>query len=192
MAITISVPLLSFSASIMNYPSIGQTHFVFTSEAHKSCLVIHTPPFWKLVTTIVSAFQRIIMECGFNSGYGDPSHFTKSSFRSSGVPGNDIVHLSGVFTPHMTVIDSPVMNWSMQTRDPIRLIRFTRSGSIVMGPKRIFMGFSRALGRSEIPWTPKLIGDYKRSLGGIRSTQPTVCRLFFSEFCGYVPLVKNQ
>lgn len=60
-------------------------------------------------------------------------------FRSPGVPGNDMAFMSGIFTPHTTVKDSPVMNSSRQTLDPIRLKFFMHFGSIVMGPRRIFM-----------------------------------------------------
>ena len=64
-----------------------------------------------------------------------------SAFRSSGVPGNDTVLLSSVFTLHATVKDSPVMNPSMQTLDPIRLKQFTSLGFIILRPRRIFIDF---------------------------------------------------
>lgn len=62
----------------------------------------------------------------------------RSAFKRSGVPGNEILMGSGTSTPHVTVIDSPVMNLTIQTLEPTRLILLTRLGSTVLPPSRIF------------------------------------------------------
>ena len=45
---------------------------------------------------------------------------------------------SGTLTLHVTVIDSPVMNLTIQSLEPMRLIPLTRLGSMNLLPSRIF------------------------------------------------------